>query len=382
MLKSHGHNTSKASYLCDVIAVALGLGAVAFVGCAADPATEDGAGGAAASTAGDGGDGSQATGSGAAGSGGGATTTTGTNGTGDTTGAGGGTGLPDPNLDGEYAYDTLDASVTVDATGDTFDVHAFIPSAGPSSGPYPLVVIAHGFQLPTSEYTLYAERLASFGYVAVLPDYPTSLFSPSHVDNALDLSGVVDWAETAAALAGKVDTSLTGMTGHSLGGKVSLLAAKNDPRVKAVIALDPVDSATSCNATDCPDMSSQMGSLTIPTGFLGETTDASGGFQPCAPAADNFTTFYANAPSPSFMVTVLGANHMSFLDDVAGCGFTCSFCQPSTANDAEVNAMARAYVTAFFERHLRGIAGYDAYLTGSEAEARYVTPGKATIESK
>jgi hypothetical protein len=47
-----------------------------------------------------------------------------------------------------------------------------------------------------------------------------------------------------------------------------------------------------------------------------------------------------------------------------------------------VNAMARAYVVAFYERHLRGNMAYDAYLTGAEAKARYIDTGMATIQSK
>ncbi|MFS8069859.1 MAG: chlorophyllase/cutinase-like alpha/beta fold protein, partial [Byssovorax sp.] len=124
--------------------------------------------------------------------------------------------------------------------------------------------------------------------------------------------------------------------------------------------------------------------LTIPTVFLGETIDSTaGGFgQACAPAADNYTTFYAGAKTPSLAVTVTGANHMSFLDDTASCGFTCSFCKMATAPNAQVNAMARAYVVAFYERHLRGDLGYDTYLTGAQAQARYVATKQATIQSK
>jgi hypothetical protein len=136
-----------------------------------------------------------------------------------------------------------------------------------------------------------------------------------------------------------------------------------------------------CNPTDCPDVSNLM-PLAIPTGFLGETLDAQGAFQACAPAADNFTTFYAGTTSPSLQVTVNGANHMSFLDDVSSCGFTCNFCNAATASNAEVNSLAKAYVVAFYQRYLKGLAGYDTYLTGAEAQARYVTPGLATIASK
>jgi wobble nucleotide-excising tRNase len=64
---------------------------------------------------------------------------------------------------------------------------------------------------------------------------------------------------------------------------------------------------------------------------------------------------------------VLGANHVSFLDDVAGCGLKCRFCQKSTVSDETVNALAKAYVVAFLEYHVRGIAGYATYLTGERA---------------
>ena len=44
--------------------------------------------------------------------------------------------------------------------------------------------------------------------------------------------------------------------------------------------------------------------------------------------------------------------------------------------------VAKAYAAAFLERYLRGIAAYDTYLTGAMAQARYVTPGLATIQSR
>ena len=98
--------------------------------------------------------------------------------------------------------------------------------------------------------------------------------------------------------------------------------------------------------------------------------------------ASNFQTFYAQASTPSLEVTAAGANHMSFLDDVSTCGFVCSFCKAATASNAQINGMARAFMIAFYERNLRGNAAYDAYLTGAQAQARYVTTSRATIGSK
>lgn len=315
---------------------------------------------------------------GGGGSGGGDVTTGGEGGS--TSSSGGGTSVDDPDVDGPYATaETTDVIAATD--GSDMPIFAAYPTAGPEAGPYPVIVIGHGFQIPAAQYASYVRRLATHGFVALTADFPTSFFGVSNVDNAADLLASLDWAASAPALAGRADTERAGMTGHSLGGKLALLAASIDPRIQATITLDPVDGSMGCAPEDCPDVSDLM-PLSIPTGFVGETTDAQGSFQACAPAADNYATFYAGTLAPSLEVTVLGANHMSFLDDVAGCGFTCSFCNDATVEDAVVGALSRAYVVAFYRRWLKGEADYDAYLTGAQAQARYVTTGLATIQSK
>jgi chlorophyllase len=291
---------------------------------------------------------------------------------------GGGGAVPDPNLDGPFAIAELDDSLHVAATNHDEPIHCAYPTSG---GPFPVILVAHGFQLPASQYTSYVKRLATFGYVALTVDYQAGLFSVSNVDNAKDLIAAIDWAGSKAELTGKADTKTVGTTGHSMGGKLAILAATMDPRIKASITLDPVDASMNCAPADCPDVSKLL-PINIPLGFIGETTDAMGGFMPCAPAADNYTTFYAPAASPAIQITAVGANHMSFLDNVAGCGFVCSFCNMPSAKNADVNSMSKAFVVAFYERYLRGNLGYDTYLTGADAQARYVQSGQAMIVSK
>lgn len=332
-------------------------------------------------TGGDGGAGGSASSSSSS-SGGTTTSSSSASSTSSSSSSSGGT-LADPNKDGPFQIAEIDDVIASVPGGDSnVPVHCAHPTSGPSAGPYPIVVVGHGMQLPASQYYSYVRRLASFGYVALTVDFPASLFGVDNVKCAKDLLAGIDWAKNEPGLNADGDTA--GMTGHSLGGKTALLAATLDARVKASIVLDPVDGGgpSGCNPPACVDVSDLMPSLKIPTGFLGETTDAMGGFMPCAPAANNFLTFYAGANSPSLAVTVTGANHMSFLDNVSTCGLTCSFCQMATAPNAQVNALANAFVVAFYERHLRGNAAYDAYLTGAEAEARYVTTGQATISSK
>ena len=310
------------------------------------------------------------------------------------TGGGGSGGAPmavyDPNLDGPYMIAEMDDSAfKVAETGDTVPIHVSYPTNGPTAGPYPVVVVAHGFQLPATQYYGYLKRLASHGYVALTTDYPTSLQGTDNTEATKNILAGLDWVAGKPEVKG--DVNLAGMTGHSLGGKLAVYAAKLDARVKATIVLDPVDGATGnpfnpnpmCNLPACVDASAQL-PIPKPTAFLGELTDSmSGGFQPaCAPAAENYQTFYEKTTAPSLEVTVNGANHMSFLDNVSSCGFVCSACKMASLDNKVVNDLSRAYVVAFYERHLRGNAGYDTYLTGAEAKARYVDKGLVTLKSK
>jgi dienelactone hydrolase len=283
-------------------------------------------------------------------------------------------GLQDPNADGPFTIAEKDATAAIAATGDNVAIHVAYPTA---AGPFPVVILGHGFLLPPAQYASYLKRLATFGYVALTVDFPNS-FPNDNPKQAKDLLGGIDWAKTDAVVGPKVDATKVGMSGHSLGGKLALLAATMDPRVKASFVLDPVDSGPNgCSPPTCVVVKNLLPTLSIPTGFLGETSDTA-----CAPTADNFITFYAQSKAPSLKVTAIGASHMSFLDNVASCGLPCGLCQPATASNKQVNGMARSLMVAFYERYLRGDAAYDTYLTGADSIARYVTTGQATIVSK
>ncbi len=284
----------------------------------------------------------------------------------------------DPGQDGPYAYKESDIS-----NGFLSSVHCDVPSAGPSGGPYPVVLFAHGFMLDSSRYYGYGKRLASFGYVTCYVAY--SDIQGQDKDPGT-ISGVLDWvlAQSAASgneLSGLVDAGRAGVMGHSRGGKAAVNAAVQDPRFKALLGLDPVNV---CPMGTCPDAIAALAGANLPSAFLGEITDngAAGGSQACAPSADNFEMFYASAPSPSLKVTVAGANHVSFLDNVDGVCLACGMCVAATTDRAIVLELARSYTVAFFERYLRGNVGYDTYLTGAIAQQKYVQTGVATIESK
>lgn len=295
---------------------------------------------------------------------------------------------PDPGLSGPLAWSqtTLD----LDLSGTTIPLTIFLPDG---DGPYPVVVLHHGFQLETGLYTSYGEHLASWGYVAVLPQMPGGLISsPNHRELKEYLLGVLDWIDGSAGdvqgpLGGKADPDRLGLSGHSMGGKIALLAATEDLRPLCVFGLDPVDAAGGPFETPGPDYPSVtpelMGQIQVPLGLLGETVNATcTGFmcQACAPEEDNFHQYYLYAESPAIEIEVLGANHMSFLDD-PDCGMTCSACPKGTDDPTVTRMLTRRYLTAFLELFLRDDSAYRTYLTGPIMQADRAA-GLVASESK
>jgi hypothetical protein len=101
----------------------------------------------------------------------------------------------------------------------------------------------------------------------------------------------------------------------------------------------------------------------------------------CAPASGNYTHFFASANAPSIQVTVLGANHMSFVEAPSSC-LVCGFCNAATASQATVLNLAYEQTVAFFEWTLYGVSAYRSYLDGAEAQQLFVGTQQATIQSK
>ena len=237
----------------------------------------------------------------------------------------------------------------------------------------PLVLMMPGFQLNASNYTGTATYLASHGFVVVQADPSAGFVGSDHPAMAMDVMAVLDWALSAGGPAA-FDRTNVGATGHSLGGKIATFTATMDPRIDALFGIDPVDGGGPGGPSPTtPDIvPSLVGGLTIPVGFLGETLDGTGGFMPCAPAAQNYTQFYEGCAAAVWAAewTVPGANHVSFLDGDSLAG---AFCQRATAPREVVLTQTRTTLVAFFRRHLRAESAMEAYLTGGSVAAGLVT---------
>ncbi len=246
---------------------------------------------------------------------------------------------------------------------------AFVPAIA-AGARAPLVILKHGFQLATANYAMLAERIASHGFVVVGVDTAGGIFGgPTNVDERDASIAAIDWAISSAPFAAQVDAEHIGVMGHRRGGKVAVMVAAADARVDAALLLDPVNGCgpgSSFSAT-CPDVASAAfaGALHMPVGVMGETNNATGGFMPCAPMAQNYQTIYAGLATSSWAVewTFTGADHMDFTDD--GGGVTGSFCTDGPGDDVVIRADVRTMAVAFVRLHLRGETAMEAWLTGA-----------------
>ncbi len=287
----------------------------------------------------------------------------------------GSTEITDPAEPG--AYTAISSTTSVSVGSDLIPLTLYWPQ-GP--GPFPVIVFTHGFMLSPSLYDSYGTHLASWGYVVIMPEMPGTMFSPT-VHRVLKelLRGVLDWVDTegpapGGVFGGRANPALLGLAGHSMGGKISLLVSTEDNRPLAVFGVDPVDASggpTGGDPVDYPSVTPElMPQISVPLGLLGETVNATGGSmgQACAPAEDNFQQYYQHAVSPALEIDVLGANHMSFLDN-PDCGLTCSMCTSGTDDPAVTRLLTRRYMTAFFNVFVAGDADYRSYLVGADIAA-------------
>lgn len=211
----------------------------------------------------------------------------------------------------------------------------------------PAVVFGHGWLQPSTQYRRLFRHLASWGIVAASPDTQRGPL-PSHRLYAADLRTALDTCVGVRLGDGliSVDPGKLGLAGHSTGGGAAVLAAADDPRVRAVATIAPaevrpsaVDAATRC----------AMPGLHI-----------AGGRDLIAPAAAHATVIAQAWAGPVTLRSVAKATHLGITDNRHWSQLLLDG-KPERGTQRTVNAI----VTAFFLLHLAGATRYRALLEQS-----------------
>ncbi len=237
-----------------------------------------------------------------------------------------------------------------------------------SGGPFPVVVYGHAKRFPQAllpdeapcpgapadtahdyeRVTGILSQLARWGFISIAPDL-----------SWLTTAGVSDWAQvlqdaldyiaarngdSSSRFHNQVMTSAPGAIGHSTSGyAASQLATRPGAAVAAVALIAPAAGSSTlnflANLSPRPLMVFEGGEDVGPYGRSGD--------------------FYGAAAPPKVLVSIPGANHFGYYDDV--CVLSDN---TATISQADQQRIAEAYLVAFFRRRLQGAVEEEDYLDG------------------
>jgi dienelactone hydrolase len=144
----------------------------------------------------------------------------------------------DPSADGPFAVSLLrDAEVHRGGRPD-FALDLFFPGTetgalDDSLAPYPVVVFVQGGLVARDQYHWISARLASWGFVVAVPQYPAELafFGKSRTHDTVD---ALEQFNQGGFFQETLDLKRLAVGGHSLGGVVADRAIDKDQRFKAL----------------------------------------------------------------------------------------------------------------------------------------------------
>ncbi|MGK5442281.1 alpha/beta hydrolase family protein [Micromonospora sp. URMC 105] len=264
--------------------------------------------------------------------------------------------VADPANPGGYAAGYVDT--TVSAAGRSFSARIYYPATAAGSGQpvaagrFPAVAFGHGFFQSVSKYYSTLGHLASWGFIVLAPTSQGGL-SPSHSAFADDLNAALTWAvaqDTTAGsrFAGHVRTDKLGLSGHSMGGGASLLAAARNPKVGAVANLAAAETNPSAKAA--------AATLTIPVRLIAGERDTIAG------VADHQRPIYTAKPAPKQLRIIKGGFHCGFMDSSS------IFCDSGGITRAAQLPINKRLLTEWFLLYLSGDTSYDNAVWGAPAQ--------------
>ncbi|GAA1647327.1 alpha/beta hydrolase family protein [Catellatospora bangladeshensis] len=260
----------------------------------------------------------------------------------------------DTSVPGSYAVGYVDASVS--ASGRSFSARIYYPAAtagqnaAVAAGRFPAIAFGHGFLQGVSKYYGTMSHLASWGFIVAAPTSQGGL-APSHSGFADDLNAQLTWLVAQDTTAGSrfnahVTTGKLGLSGHSMGGGASVLAASRNPAVTTVANL----AAAETN----PSAATAAASVRVPMMLVAGEKDGT------APIASHQRPIYNGKPAPKQLRTIRGGFHCGFIESSS------LFCDSGTITRAAQLTVTRRVLTDWFRYYLAGdAASYDAVWGGA-----------------
>ncbi|MBO4209383.1 alpha/beta hydrolase [Micromonospora echinofusca] len=248
----------------------------------------------------------------------------------------------DSSSPGPYPVGYVDAQVS--AAGRSFTARIYYPATAAgqgtavAAGRFPAIAFGHGFLQGVSMYAGTTAHLASYGFVVGLPTSQGGLL-PSHSAFAADLNAQLTWfvaqdTTTGSRFQGHITTSRLGLSGHSMGGGASVLAAAANPAVTTVANL----AAAETN----PSAVTAAASVTVPMMLVAGDRDT------IAPPASHQRPIYQSKPAPKQLRTITGGFHCGFMDSSG------LFCDSGSITRATQLALTRRILVDWFRYHLAG----------------------------
>ncbi|WP_410601856.1 alpha/beta hydrolase family protein [Amycolatopsis sp. lyj-90] len=229
--------------------------------------------------------------------------------------------------------------------------------APPLPGKRALVVLSPGFGKPRTTLTGLAEELASKGFVVALIGHNYESHGTAFPDGrvtecaacgsestlippirAADVSFVLDTlTRPSSPWSRLVDRTRIGMAGHSIGGYSTPTAMAADQRIRAGADMDGrLWSPVPASGIDRPFL------------LLGRESE----YTPAGPDM-TWADSWPNLTGWKRWISVATAGHASFTD-VGPLGEQLGLAPPGTLGGDRGLALTRAYVSAFFDKNLRG----------------------------
>ncbi|RRS04714.1 alpha/beta hydrolase [Aquabacterium soli] len=194
---------------------------------------------------------------------------------------------------------------------------------------YGVIAISPGFTATQSSIAWLGRRIATHGFVVITINTNTTLDQPD--SRATQLVAALNHVlnSSGTAVRSRIDPARLAVAGHSMGGGGSLIAARDNPTLKASYPMTPWN------------ISSNFSTVRVPTMIIGADGDT------VAPVGTHARPFYASLPSSTFKAygELNGATHFA----------------PNTTS----TPIGR-YAVAWMKRFVDGDTRYSPFLCGAQ----------------